>query len=491
MFMAAWALTAVVISAAFAVKARSQAAPAGASQVALTTAPVDDAALRAAVDSIVERTLNKPGAVGFSVAVARGDKVIISKGYGLADVELNVPADANTIFRIGSVTKQFTAAMIMRMVEQGKISLDDDLAKYVPEFPMQGHKVTIRQLLNHTSGIPSYTDLGEEWEKVRPLELTHEQMIALVKDKPFDFEPGEKWKYNNTGYYLLGMIIEKVSGQTYAECMMAGFFKPLGLKHTRYDVTAEIVKGRAQGYSVEKGVLENDAPLGMSQPFAAGSLISTAEDLIRWQMALNAGDGQVVSSDSYKQMTTPTILPSGRNTEYGFGLGIDEWEGHKRISHGGGINGFTSSLSYLPDDRLHVAVISNCEVFNPELLVRSITRAALGIPEQEVKDLTLTADEIKPILGRFVLEKINLPIEFSEQDGKVIAQAKGQRQTALLYQGNGEFRAGFDNDVKMIFDLSPDGSPAKSFTLYQGGAELKASRSQDSSPTTAPNDASP
>lgn len=487
LFAALFILSIVLIVTFVVSKVRSQSAPAMPAAAAL----VDDASLTGKVDALIAAALKKPGAVGFSVAVARGDKVILAKGYGLADVELNVPANADTMFRIGSVTKQFTATMIMRLIEQNKMSLDDDITTYLPDFPTQGHTVTIRNLLNHTSGIVSYTDIGEEWEKLQPLELSHQQLIDLIKDKPFNFDPGQKWKYNNTGYYLLGMIVEKVTGKTYAECVMTEFFEPLGLMHIRYDTNGEIVPGRAQGYTIEKGKLVNDAPLGMSQPFAAGSLMSTASDLVHWQMALTSGDGKVVSSDSYAQMTTPTVLPSGRNTEYGFGLGIDEWEGHKRISHDGGINGFTSSLAYYPDDSLHIAVISNGEAVNPEPLVRSIARASLSMPEVEIKDLALTAEQIKPLLGKFVIERINQPIKFTEKDGKVHAQAQGQREVPLLYQGNGEFRASFDTEVKMVFELSPDGSPAKSFTLHQNGAELKALRSDESPATTSPADASP
>ena len=195
--------------------------------------------------------------------------MLLAKGYGLAEAEFEVPADAQTMFRIGSITKQFTAALILRAVERGQLSLEDGLERFVPTFPLQGKKVTIRQLLQHTSGIPSYTDLGEEWVKKQPLELSHDELLALVAGKPFDFEPGSDWHYNNTGYYLLGMVLEKVHGKSFAQVVIDELSVPLGLSRTRYDSSAELIKNRAQGYDFVDGVRHNDAPLGMSQPGAA------------------------------------------------------------------------------------------------------------------------------------------------------------------------------------------------------------------------------
>ncbi|MEO6595371.1 MAG: serine hydrolase domain-containing protein, partial [Planctomycetota bacterium] len=220
------------------------------------------------VEALVAGRLAKPDAVGLSVAIAQRGEVLLSKGYGLAEAEFEVPATATTMFRIGSITKQFTAAAIMRLIEQQKLSLDDPLSKFVPDFPTQvspkGKPVTIRNLLNHSSGIPSYTELGESWQKLQPLELSHQELLALVAGKPFDFEPDTDWHYNNTGYYLLGMVLEQVHGKSYAQVVHDELCAPLELAHTRYDVSSELIKGRAQGYGEKNGVLRNDEPLGMS-----------------------------------------------------------------------------------------------------------------------------------------------------------------------------------------------------------------------------------
>lgn len=440
-------------------------------------APPSDAEIISKVDAIVAEHLKKPGSAGVSVGVARKGQVIVAKGYGLADVELDVPANKDTMFRIGSVTKQFTAAAIMRFVEQGKISLDDDLSKYLPDFPLQGNAVTIRHLLNHTSGIPSYTEL-DEWFKLIPQELTHDEMLALVKDKPFDFKPGEKYKYNNTAYYMLGMIIEKISGKPptsggggYAEHMQDEFFKPLGLERTTYGFNTPIIKNRAKGYGATDGKLENAPPLGMSQPFAAGSLISTGEDLVKWSMALTSG--KVVKPESFAMMSTPTVLPNGENTHYGFGLEIGEFEGHRSIHHGGGIHGFNSMLVYLPDDDVHIAVICNSPAGSGRI-TNDIAKAVLGIEKVVAKDVPITPELMKRIVGNYKLKQMDVKI--SAKDGKAMVQPQGQEAFPILWQGpdisgGNEFRASFDHEVKMLF-----AEDFQSFTLFQNGRQVQVTR---------------
>lgn len=417
----------------------------------------------AKVDAAVAARLTKPDAVGFSVGVAQHGKVLLAKGYGLAEVEFAAPANETTAFRIGSVTKQFTAALILRLVEQKKLSLDDGLEKFVPDFPLQGKNVTVRMLLNHSSGIPSYTDVGEAWQKATPLELSHKELLAFVADKPFDFEPGTSWNYNNTGYYLLGMVLEKVHGKSYAQIVLDEIATPLQLGRTRYDDNRDIIVNRAQGYSMEKGVRKNDAPLGMSQPGAAGALLSTGEDLVKWSMAL-AG-GKVVSAESYTQMTTPLVLSNGRDTGYGFGLMIGDLLGKRAISHGGGINGFNSMLLHLPDVDLHVAVISNSERADSDEVAETIVRAVLGIEKFVAKDLPLTAEVRDLCLGNFHMAELGVTFAVTKNGEKLRgrAQAEGQGAFDLLWQGGLEFRASFDHEVKLVF--TADG---KEMTLHQG-----------------------
>ncbi len=436
------------------------------SSLSLAAAPPPD--LSQKIDAEAAKFLAEPGAAGLSIAVARNNDIIFSKAYGQADVELAVPASPDSIFRIGSVTKQFTAAAIMRLVEQGKISLDAEVQTYLPDFPKKQWPVTIRQILTHTSGIWSYTSNPKFMERDASLELTPAELIATFADKPLDFEPGTQWRYSNSAYYLLGEVIEKASGKPYATYVQEEFFTPLGLTHTRYESNSEIIPGRAQGYSVKQGKLINDKSIGADVPGAAGSLLSTAADLVRWEIALS--EGKVVKPDSFKEMTTSVVLPGGKDTRYGFGLQIAEWQGHKRISHGGGIFGFNSMLFTLPPDdknpdALTVAVLSNSEAANSGKLADAIAMYALGLEVFQPKDLPLSAADITRFSGDFAFEGIPLEIKLFEREGKMYAQATNQKETRLLYQGNGEFRPTFDTNVKFIFT---DGS-ADSFILYQNG----------------------
>lgn len=334
------------------------------------------------VRHIIEEAMRSRHAVGLSVAIARGEEMILADGFGLADVEHDVPVTDETIFRIASLTKQFTAAMIMKLVEQDRLTLDDELTKYV-EYPTGEHTVAIRHLLNHTSGIPSYTGVGLFWKEGAPCELTHEELLAFVKDQPFDFVPGEQYRYSNTGYYLLGMVIETVTGRSYGEALTELICDPLGLEHTRYQSHRKIIPHRACGYGVERGALANALHLSASTPGGAGGIISTARDLVRWQRALAAG--KVVSAASYEQMITPTMLTDGSMHPYGFGLVISKLGDQPLIGHAGGIFGFSTSLLYLPEANLHVAVLSNCEALPAEPIGLRIVRALLEASESEEK----------------------------------------------------------------------------------------------------------
>lgn len=347
--------------------------PPQAPAAAHSEAPRQDEAAR--IDAIVQEHMRAPGAVGITVAVARGEEFVYRKAYGFADLEFAVNADEETLFRIGSVTKQFTAASILKLAERGKLSIDDPLTKFLPDYPTHGREITLRHLLTHTSGITNYTDLGPEWERLKSLELSDDELVAMWKDKPLDFEPGSRWSYSNSGYYLLGMVVARVSGKPWAEFLRETFLDPLKLTRTRYDSNAELLPNRAQGYAFDKDVFTNDDPIGMSQPGAAGALISTAGDLVRWQQALVAG--RAVKPESYEEMTMPFFLSDGHETRYGMGLQLDLRDGQRRVWHGGGINGFNSVLLYYPDAKLHVAVISNSERLRADALGLALSKALL------------------------------------------------------------------------------------------------------------------
>jgi CubicO group peptidase (beta-lactamase class C family) len=327
-------------------------------------------------EPIVQAAMRGPGAVGVSVAVMRGEETTYSKAYGLADLELAVRADEDTLFRIGSVTKQFTAAAVLWLADRGKLSADDPVTDYLPDYPTHGHEITLRHLLTHTSGVPDYTELGPAWERVQAHVLSDAELVALWRDLPLHFAPGEHWRYSNSGYYLLGMVIEVVSGKRYADVLREAFLEPLQLIRTRCDSDAEVIPNRAQGYAFAGGTHWNDRFLSMSQPGAAGVLISTAGDLVRWQRALVTG--QVLSPESYLEMTTPFLLNDGRETAYGMGVQLDAVAGEPCVWHGGGIHGFNSVLLHFPRVDLSIAVISNSEGLRAGPLGMELAEALLA-----------------------------------------------------------------------------------------------------------------
>jgi len=437
--------------------------------------PPTDAAIAAAADKLAAQALSEKGAAGLSVAVSRNGKVIFSKGYGLAEIEHDVKADGGSMFRTGSITKQFTAAAIMRLVEQGKVGLDDPITKHVPGYNTQGREITVRHLLTHTSGIKSYTEVKRVMVDEPEREFSHQEMLGLVQNEPLAFEPGTKSVYSNTGYYLLGVIIENVSGKGYCEFLQDEFFGPLGLKRTRCDSNSEIIKGRAQGYTVEGEKLVNDRGLAPSTPFAAGMLLASAHDLVVWADALAAG--KVVSPASYKLMSTPFKLVGGGANDYGFGLFIDSLGGHARIQHGGDIFGFNSMLARFPDDGVTVAVISNSRAISSTRVANGLSREALGLVEAAAPvGVALSETEAARCVGVYAFPDSDWEMTIILRKGKLFSQSPGDADSALTYMGKGEFKALlYDKDVRLVFDLAGD-KPSPTFVLHDPPAALTAKR---------------
>ena len=310
----------------------------------------------AEVDRVAGEALTRLPMSGLSIAVLRDDKLVHAAGYGKASLELDVPATPQTVYRIGSVTKQFTAAAILRFVERGELRLEDDLRKHLPDYDTGGRVITIRQLLDHSSGIRNMTTI-QPLMADRPRDVTREQVFGWLSRAPFDFEPGERYLYNNSGYWLLGAVIEKLAGESYDTAIERLLLEPLCLQSTRYDVPSEVVPHRAAGHVREGGRFLNAPPNSPTRPYASGALISSVLDLVAWQRALFGGE--VLSAESLKLMTTPGRLNDGKPTSYGLGVAVTNFRGHRKIAHPGGIVGFSSFLSYYPDERLVIAVLTN------------------------------------------------------------------------------------------------------------------------------------
>jgi CubicO group peptidase (beta-lactamase class C family) len=333
--------------------------------------------LAAAVDSIVEAPIKAGKVAGASVAVVRGSETIVERGYGLADLQLDVATPPRAIYEIGSVTKQFTAAAILLLAEDGKLSLDDPLTKFLADYPTQGHRITIRHLLNHTSGIKGYTEL-EEFREFMVLKKPKQELVKLFSSKPFDFAPGEDLIYNNSAYVLLGLIIEQAGSVSYADFVKARLFDKIGMQDSSYCSERVIQKNKVQGYdTAPNGTLVLKGYLDHSWPYAAGSLCSSAHDLVLWNRALHGG--KVLSPASYRELTTPGRLNDGAEIRYAMGLGVVNTAGRKVITHGGGINGFLSHAAYYPAEDLTVVVLFNTAgSVNPQTTASEIADAVLG-----------------------------------------------------------------------------------------------------------------
>jgi CubicO group peptidase (beta-lactamase class C family) len=291
-----------------------------------------------------------------SVLVARGDQVLFSKGYGFANLEWNIPNATDTKFRIGSMSKQFTAAAILLLEEQGKVKVGDPIRKYLPEEPAAWDKVTIYHLLTHTSGIVDLLNTPGIQNMI-PLPQTPEQLIAIVRDKPLQFEPGTKFQYSSSGYNLLGCLIEKVSGQRYQDFIKKNIFMPLGMKDSGYDTNIDILPKRASGYSPGPKGPENAQYVHMSNTYSAGGLYSTSEDLLRWEQGLFGG--KILTPESLSKMTAPNL------NGYAFGIYVGTAKGRRRIIHEGGVPGFNSCMVYFPETKITISVLSN--MFRPEV----------------------------------------------------------------------------------------------------------------------------
>jgi D-alanyl-D-alanine carboxypeptidase len=440
----------------------------------------DRAALVARVDSLVNDYIAVRKAPAVSVALLRGSDTLVMKGYGFASREAQRLATASTVYRIGSITKQFTSAAIMRLIEQGKLSLDDDMSKYLPEFPLQSHKVTIRQLLNHTSGIHSYT-ADSLWQKTWEQDLTPQQIVDFVAKTPFDFNPGAGYRYNNTGYVLLGMIVENVTGHPYAAHLQSEFFTPLGLRQTSYCPSRTTDTTHAAGYDVQGDNVRPAAYLSMTHPYSAGALCSTVRDLVKWQRAL-AG-GRVVSTASLARMTTPDTLGfTGPRLNYGYGLAPGQLGGKRSVGHGGGVHGFTTASMYFPDDSVNVVVFTNSNG-GPDPLAANIARAVFGIPLVPLPRPPVTAPlsnaDRDKLPGVYDLKRLNggtFTVHVTIEEGRLVAQAEGpgQGKFPLLHLGNLRFGAPMDPTLVLAFTV--EGDKATKLQLTQQGNTIEGPR---------------
>jgi CubicO group peptidase (beta-lactamase class C family) len=381
---------------------------------------------------------NGPGAVAL---VVKDGKTLYRKAFGKANIELNVDMAPENVFRIGSITKQFTATAIMQLVEQGKVKLDANITEYIKDYPTHGHIITIEHLLTHTSGVKSYTSLKKWTPEVQKKDFTPEEMVDYFKSEPMNFAPGDQFKYSNSGYFLLGQIIENVSGQSYADYINEHIFQPLGMKNSYYGSHAQIIKNRASGYAKGEEGYKNDKMLSMTQPFSAGSLLSTVDDLSTWYTAVMAN--KVMSAASRKKAHSPYTLNKGKISEYGYGWNIGNIQGSPMISHNGGINGFLSVSNYLIDEKVFVVILSNCICNYPGEIAEKMAAIAIDKP-YAWKQITLAEDLLKSYVAVYSSDDNGDRI-ITYKQGKLYSMRTGGKKYEILPFAKDKFY--FDGDV--------------------------------------------
>jgi len=402
-----------------------------------------------------------------SVLLARGDEVLFANGYGLANAEFDIPNTTQTKFRLGSVTKQFTAMAVLLLQEQGKLSVDDLVSKHVSDTPETWKDITIHHLLTHTSGIPSFTSLPSYMSSM-PLPSTPKQTLDRVRDLPLEFTPGEKFNYSNSGYVLLGQIIEAASGMSYEAYLQESIFRPLEMNSTGYDHHETVLPQRASGYHRSGGQLENALYLDMTIPYAAGGLYSTVEDLHRWSKALD--EGKLISAEAQAKMFTPV------HENYGYGWSIDEQFGRQRVSHGGGINGFVTYVVRFPKDNVFAAVLCNVEQSDPGGIGNDLAAIALGEKYEIPQERTFV--EVKPeILDTYVGQYEVGPdmVLTLERDGNRLLGRMGD-QPKLELHAESETKFFVEEVGGEITIVKDDQGQVTKLVLRQRGREVEAKK---------------
>jgi D-alanyl-D-alanine carboxypeptidase len=428
-------------------------------------------------DAVLRQVVGDRGP-GAAAIVVKDGKVVFRGARGLSNVEKGVPLQPDSVFRLGSVTKQFTSLAIMMLVEQGKIGLQDPIDKYLPGYPMQGHVITVEHLLTHTSGIQSYTDIpGYMTSKVQA-DLTVQQLVDGFKNEPMQFAPGTRYRYNNSGYVLLGAIMEKVSGQSYASFVAERIFKPLGMAHSYYGTDEPKIPRRADGYT---GGDKPARPLSMTQPYAAGSLLSTVDDLARWDAALSAG--KLLKPGAFEKIWTPYKLADGTTSGYGYGWQMATLRGHRTMEHGGGIFGFSTYVLRLPDDRAYVAVLCNTDApaAPPAYLAKRLAAIAIGSPFPEQTVAPVDAKVLQGYVGVYAPESgPRRTVTF--ENGKLFVQPAGGVRAEIKPRSTTEF---FVENRLTVLRFEPDAAgKASALVVFQeeGGTPERAPRVADAPP---------
>lgn len=460
----------------------------------------------AALDAIVRQLMAQQHVVGASVLVARGDRILLHKGYGFADLGLEAPAKEETVYHVVGPMLPFTGIAVMQLVERGKVSLDDDISKFIPEFPLQGHHVTIRQLLNHTSGIVDYHYLGDPIEATSRQPKALDEVQALYAGKKWVNDPGKKWDWSISGFQLLVTVVERVSGESFPDYVRQNIFQPAGVKSTTYCDDFTLVHGLAHSYRRFDGSYvpanENDMAYNSDLRFC-----STVGDLLQLWRAIK--DKNLVRPETFQLMSTAEgaaahMSAQDPKAQYGFAMILNNEDDHRRIGQHGSLIGYSGSLYDFPQDRLTIVVLTNTEGQNAYAITRALARAVLGLSaltpaaqpvEPKLADQPVSAAERKSLAGTFVLKLAevsgNLHDSFAQyrrtyrvfdENGRLMIQPLGAGPERLLKQADGKFSYRSAANAQVSFVLKNERAAA--MRIESPGFPLIGERVGDADPAT-------
>jgi CubicO group peptidase (beta-lactamase class C family) len=419
------------------------------------------------IDTLIS-TYSKMNKFNGTVLVSKNGTILLNKGYGYRNAADKILNSEQSIYQLGSITKQFTAAVILKLEQEKKLSVSDKISKYFPNYP-KGDSITIQQLLTHTSGIYNYTNDGNFMANEITKPHNRDQMMALFENKPLDFSPGTAWNYSNSGYSLLGYIIEAVTKKSYEEAVRRYIFTPLGMTHSGFDFTRLNSLDKTTGYFILDNNRANIAPVVDSTiSFSAGAIYSTTGDLYLWHEALQ--QNTILSQEQQEKAFTPV------KNNYGYGWGIDSIEGRRRVGHGGGIPGYVTNESRVPEDDIDIVLLSNASDRSLDKITGAIYAILYNKPYELPKaraSVQLPADILKQYEGEYEISP-DLHVVITVKDGQLAALPTNQSEK-ILYAEKEDFFFQNDDDIQVSFTRN-EAKAIDGFILYQGGRQMKCKK---------------
>jgi CubicO group peptidase (beta-lactamase class C family) len=426
-----------------------------------------------AIDAAVRSAQSRSGIPGLSVAVMLGGRIVYAKGFGQADVATRAPADAKTVYPLGSISKQFTAAAVLKLAADGRLALADPVATHVPEYWPHGREATLEHLLRHTSGVREFFSVPAAARLIEDPGGTIDEVMAIVAREPLVFPSGSRWSYSNSGYHLAARAIEKATGQPYERHLEAVFFAPLDLRSLHHCKSAPVPPREATGYGRRRGAIVVAPWENMATARGDGGLCGNAFDLARWTRLLARGDA--IAPAAVERMTAPTTTAAGWAAPYGMGLALLPLDGRPRISHGGLIGGFSAAAAYYPSDDLTIAVLTNLAFVPAAAIERSIARAVLGLPAPPLQDVPVPPEMRDRMVGRWEIGIPGFVIDIAPAGDRLrVRMPLPGWSGELRYQGGGRFASTRAADVEYV--LAADAATADSIVIGMADMHWDARR---------------